>query len=115
MVLKKLDDELLGEFVRALSLLALNEKMKVIVEPHEHEKLVRSCIHPLSYEKEIITSYECPALSWCSYITLYGRQRWALTTWIPTMSQRRTGGLMLAVFASLLLLHANIAGSHSIA
>lgn len=41
MVLKKLDDELLGEFVRALSLLALNEKMKVIVEPHEHEKLTK--------------------------------------------------------------------------
>ena len=40
MVLKKLDDELLNEFIKALKYLALEEKMKVIVEPHEFEKLV---------------------------------------------------------------------------
>ena len=42
MVLKKLDDELLTEYLKALKFLALEEDMKVIVEPHEHQKLVRS-------------------------------------------------------------------------
>ena len=42
MVLKKLDDELLTEYIKALRYLALEEDMKVIVEPHEHKKLVRT-------------------------------------------------------------------------
>ena len=40
LVLKKLGDELLAEFVRVLQFLGVEEGMRVLVEPHEYIKLV---------------------------------------------------------------------------
>lgn len=40
LVLKKLDDEHLQEFIKALRHLVEDENLTVVVEPHEYEKLV---------------------------------------------------------------------------
>ena len=40
LVLKKLGDELLADFVRVLQFLGVEEGMRVLVEPHEYLKLV---------------------------------------------------------------------------
>lgn len=40
LVLKKLGDELLVDFVRVLQFLGVEEGMRVLVEPHEYLKLV---------------------------------------------------------------------------
>lgn len=42
LVLKKLDDENLAEFIKALRHLAQEELLTVVVEPHEYDKLVCS-------------------------------------------------------------------------
>ena len=40
LVLKKLGDELLADYVRVLRFLGAEEGMRVVVEPHEYLKLV---------------------------------------------------------------------------
>lgn len=45
MVLKKLGDELTGEFHKVVEYLGREQSMQVIVEPHEHEKMVRLPSH----------------------------------------------------------------------
>lgn len=40
MVLKKLGDELTGEFHKVVEYLGHEQSMQVVVEPHEHEKMV---------------------------------------------------------------------------
>ena len=41
MVLKKLGDDLWDEFVDVINFLGRQEGLKVVVEPHEYQKLVR--------------------------------------------------------------------------
>ena len=41
MVLKKLGDELMPEFHSVVEYLGAEQGMQVVVEPHEHEKMVR--------------------------------------------------------------------------
>ena len=65
LVLKKLGDELLADFVRVLQFLGVEEGMRVLVEPHEYIKLVGRAGLGFIDTYTPAEASKCGQLEWC--------------------------------------------------